>query len=74
LAVPAPIEIVDIFRKPSAAPGIVEEAVQCGAKVIWMQLGIVNNEAARRAREAGLKVVMGQCIMAEHKKMVENRS
>ena len=74
LAVPARIEIVDIFRRPSAVPEIVEEAVRCGAKVIWMQLGIVNNEAARRAREAGLKVVMGQCIMAEYKKMAGNRS
>src|ERR1017187_3036811 len=55
--VPRPLEIVDIFRDPAAVPEIVEEAISCGAKVIWMQSGIVHEEAARRAREAGLAVV-----------------
>ena len=66
--VPQPIEIVNIFRDPSAVPGIVEEAIECGAKAIWMQLGIEHAEAARQAREAGLAVVMNRCIMVEHRR------
>ena len=64
--VPQPLEIVDIFRDPSAIPGIVEQAIECGAKVIWMQLGLIHEAAARRAREAGLQVVMDRCIKIEH--------
>jgi len=64
--VPQPLEIVDIFRDPSAIPGIVEEAIECGAKVIWMQLGLIHEAAARRARDAGLAVVMDRCIKIEH--------
>ena len=57
------VEVVDIFRRPDAVPGIVEEAIERGAKVIWMQEGVINNEAAKRAQEAGLKVVMNRCMM-----------
>jgi predicted CoA-binding protein len=64
--VPQPLEIVDIFRDPSAIPGIVEEAIACGAKVIWMQLGLIHEPAAKRAKEAGLAVVMDRCIKIEH--------
>lgn len=64
--VPGPIEIVDIFRDPSAVPGIVEEAIEVGAKVIWMQLGVVHDEAAQRAIDAGLEVVMDRCMKIEH--------
>jgi len=64
--VPPPIEIVDIFREPSAVPSIVEDAIAVGAKVIWMQLGVINEEAAERARQAGLEVVMDRCIKIEH--------
>jgi uncharacterized protein len=66
LDVPGSIEIVDIFREPSAVPAIVEEAIQRQAKVIWMQLGVINEEAADRARQAGLEVVMDRCIKIEH--------
>src|SRR5712671_777716 len=55
--VPGPLEIVDIFREPAAVPAIVEEAIAAGAKVIWMQLGVIHEEAADRARKAGLEVV-----------------
>jgi predicted CoA-binding protein len=65
-AIPEPVEIVDIFREPKAVPGIVEEAIAIGAKVIWMQLGVINLEAAQRAREAGLEVVMDACVKIEH--------
>lgn len=64
--VPGPVEIVDIFRDPSAIPAIVDEAIEVGAKVIWMQLGLEDEAAAQKAREAGLQVVMNRCIMVEH--------
>jgi hypothetical protein len=64
--VPEKIDIVDIFRKPDAVPAIVEDAIAVGAKVVWMQEGIVHNEAADRARAAGLKVVMDRCLLREH--------
>jgi uncharacterized protein len=63
---PMPVDIVDIFRDPQAVPPIVEEAIAIGAKVVWMQLGVINEEAARRAREAGLEVVMDACVKIEH--------
>jgi predicted CoA-binding protein len=64
--VPGPVEIVDIFREPSAVPGIVEDAIAIGAKVIWMQLGVIHEPAAERARAAGLEVVMDRCMKIEH--------
>jgi predicted CoA-binding protein len=64
--IPGPIEVVDIFRHPSAVPEIVDEAIEIGAKVVWMQLGVVSDEGARRATEAGLDVVMDRCMKIEH--------
>jgi predicted CoA-binding protein len=61
-AVPEPIDLVDVFRRPDATPPIADEAVQVGAKVLWLQLGIVNEEAAARARAGGLVVVMDACL------------
>jgi predicted CoA-binding protein len=63
---PADIEIVNIFRRPEYVPEIVEAAIAKGAKVIWMQQGIVHEEAAERARKAGLEVVQDRCILVEH--------
>src|SRR5262249_622339 len=57
-AIPDRVEVVDIFREPAAVPAIVDEAIAVGAKVIWMQLGVIHDEAAARARRAGLEVVM----------------
>jgi predicted CoA-binding protein len=65
-AIPGPVEIVDIFREPGAVPAIVDEAIAVGAKVIWMQLGVIHLEAAQRARDAGLAVVMDACVKIEH--------
>ena len=64
--VPDPIEIVDIFRETSAVPGIVEQAIAKDAKVVWMQLGVIHEPAAERAKQAGLEVVMDRCIKIEH--------
>ena len=63
---PGPVEVVDIFRETSAVPGIVEDAIAIGAKVIWMQLGVIHEPAAERARAAGLEVVMDRCMKIEH--------
>ena len=61
--IPLPVEIVQIFRPAADVPVIVDDAIAIGAKVIWMQEGIVHNEAAKRARSAGLRVVMNLCMM-----------
>ena len=65
-----PVDVVHIFRKPDAVPEIVEDAIAIGAKVIWMQDGIVHNAAADRARAAGLKVVMSRCMLRDHRAMM----
>lgn len=64
--IPFPVEVVDIFRKVEAIPGIVDDAIAIGAKVVWMQQGLAENESARKAREAGLQVVMNKCMKIEH--------
>jgi predicted CoA-binding protein len=68
--VPAPVELVDIFRTSDAAPGIVREALEekdrLGIKTIWMQLGVISEEAAEIARAAGLTVIMDRCPKIEH--------
>jgi predicted CoA-binding protein len=65
-AIPEPVDIVDIFRRPEHVPAIVEEAVQMGARAVWMQVGIVHQAAAERARSQGLDVVMDRCTKTEH--------
>jgi predicted CoA-binding protein len=64
--IPFPVEVVDIFRKVEAIPGIVEDAIAVGAKVVWMQQGLEEPHSARKAREAGLRVVMDRCMKIEH--------
>jgi len=65
-AIPAPVDMVDIFRRPEAVMNIVNDAVAIGARYIWMQEGIVNEEAAAKAEAAGLRVVMDRCTMVDH--------
>ena len=68
-AVPEPVDIVDIFRRPEHVPEIVEVAIRKGAKTIWMQEGVVHEDAARRAESAGLTVVMDRCILKDHRRL-----
>jgi predicted CoA-binding protein len=71
-SVPEPVEVVDIFRHSEDVPPVVEEAIRIGAKAIWMQSGIVNAEAAQRARNAGLEVVMDRCMKTEVRYMIQD--
>jgi predicted CoA-binding protein len=64
--IPEPPDVVDVFRRPEYVGEIVDEAVKVGAKAVWLQLGVINEEAARKAREAGLLVVMDRCMKIEH--------
>jgi predicted CoA-binding protein len=64
---PEPPDVVEIFRRPEYVGEVVEEAIAAGAKAVWIQSGIINYDAARRAREAGLRVVMDRCMMIEHR-------
>jgi len=67
--IPEKVDVVQVFRKPEDVPPVVEEAIKIGAKVIWMQEGIANYEAAQKAEEAGLQVVMDACMRAAHKRL-----
>jgi hypothetical protein len=68
-SVPDPIDIVDIFRRSEHVPAVVEAAVRKGAQAVWMQEGVVHEDAARRAEAAGLAVVMDRCILKEHRRL-----
>lgn len=68
--VPGAVDIVNIFRQPQFVPEIVDAAIRIGAKGVWMQEGVIHEEAAQRARAAGLEVVMDRCILKEHRKML----
>ncbi|WP_239617256.1 CoA-binding protein [Cohnella mopanensis] len=63
--VPVPIDIVNVFRRPEHTPPIAQQAVEAGAKVLWLQLGISNEEAATIATEGGLRIIMDRCIKVE---------
>lgn len=67
--IPEHVDIVDIFRRPEYVPDLVESAIKIGADTVWMQEGVVHEQAAERAREAGLTVVMDRCILKEHRKL-----
>ncbi len=67
MSIPDQIDIVDIFRNPEAVPAIVDDAIAKKAKVVWMQPGAENLDAAERAEKAGLQVIVGVCLMREHR-------
>jgi len=69
-SVPEKIDVVQVFRKPEDVPPVVDDAIKVGAKVVWMQEGIVNEEAAQKARDAGLQVVMDACMRATHQRLI----
>lgn len=68
-AIPEPVDIVDVFRKPDDCAPIAQDAVAIGAKVLWLQLGVVNEEAARVAEAGGLEVVMDRCVKIEYARL-----
>ena len=69
-SIPAPVDIVDIFRNIDAVPGIVDKAIRIQAKVVWMQLGLAHNASAKKAAEAGLVAVQSKCLKIEHQKLM----
>lgn len=68
--VPGPIDVVDVFRRPEFVPEVAREAVAVGAGALWMQLGVISEEAATIASEGGLDVVMDRCMAVEHREVV----
>ncbi|MFC7612986.1 CoA-binding protein [Actinokineospora soli] len=68
--VPGPIDIVDVFRRPEHAPDVAREAVAVGAGALWLQLGVISEEAASIATAGGLDVVMDRCLAVEHREVV----
>jgi len=68
-SIPEPVDIVDICRRPEFVPEVVEAAIRIGAKVIWMQEGVVHEEAAERGEAAGLTVIMDRCLLKDHRRL-----
>ena len=73
-SIPEKVDVVEIFRRPEDVMPVVEEAIKIGAKAVWMQEGIVNEEAAARARGAGLLVVMDKCMLKEHRRLIQEQN
>ena len=72
-SIPEAVEVVNIFRRSEEVMPIVEEAIRIGAKVVWMQEGVINEEAASKAKDAGLLVVMDKCMLKEHQRLTQKQ-
>ena len=72
-SIPEGIDVVQVFRRSEDVPPVVDAAIKAGAKVVWMQAGIVNEEAAQKARDAGLQVVMDACMRITHQRLIGPR-
>ncbi len=70
-SIPETVEVVDVFRRPEEVLSVVDQAIRIGAKAAWMQKGVVNEEAAQKARDAGLLVVMDKCMHEEHQQLTK---
>jgi len=68
-SIPEPVEIVDVFRRPENLPEIAEQAIKIGARILWCQLGVINLDAAARAQQAGMTVVMDRCPAIEYRRL-----
>ncbi len=69
-SIPEPVDVVDVFRQSRFVPEIAEQAVKIGAKVLWLQEGVVHEEAALKARQAGLEVIQDACLMVQHRRLM----
>ena len=67
--IPFPVDVVDLFLNSKRVPPVVDQAIKIGAPILWMQVGVIHNEAAKKAREAGLTVVMDRCIKDDHESL-----
>lgn len=70
--IPQPVDVVVIFRRSELVPEIVEDAIAIGARAVWMQLGVINKEAAEQAQQAGLLVAMDRCMAIEHRRLMRS--
>ena len=72
--IPFQVDMADLFLNPVRVPQVVDQAIEMGVRAIWMQLGVVHNEAAQKAEASGIRVVMDRCIMVEHQRMANKIS
>ncbi|RLB82911.1 MAG: CoA-binding protein [Deltaproteobacteria bacterium] len=70
LDLPFEVDMANLFLNPKRVPRVVDQAIEKGIPIIWMQLGVIHNDSARRAREAGIQVIMNKCVKVEHQRMM----